>query len=115
MDKAQERRRFVRVPEKLQILYEVISCKKIGEYLTRDISQGGVRFLVHDFIPLGSCLKIKLALDAYLSCEALVKIAWIRENPYSQGYEIGVEFISMPQEAQDYLIGYLKTCVTAVK
>jgi len=115
MDKAEERRRFVRVPERLQISYEIVSCKKTGEYLTRDISQGGVRFLVHNFIPQGTCLKIRLTLDPCLSCEALVKIAWIRENHFSEDYEIGVEFISMPRDAQERFIEYLKTCIATAK
>lgn len=115
MDKAEERRKFIRVPEKLKILYEVISCKKIGKYLTKDISQGGVRFLVHDFIPQGSCLKINLALEACLSCEALVKISWIREKPLSEEYEIGVEFVSMPDEDQWHFIKYIKDCIAAVR
>lgn len=115
MDKTQEKRKFVRVPGRLQISYEVVSCQKTGEYLTKDISQGGVRFLVHDFIPQGSCLKIKLALDPCLSCEGLVKVAWIRENTYSEEYEIGVEFISMPEDAQWHLIEYIKACIAAAK
>ncbi len=115
MDKAEERRKFIRIPERLQILYEIVSCKKIGEYLTKDISQGGVRFLVHNFIPQGSCLKIKVALEPCLSCEALVKISWIRENTFNGEYEIGVEFISMPDDAQWHLVEYIKTCIAAAK
>ncbi|MDD5108998.1 MAG: PilZ domain-containing protein [Candidatus Omnitrophica bacterium] len=115
MDKAQERRKFIRVSEKLQIMYEIVSSKKIGEYITKNISQGGVKFLVHDFIPQGSCLRIKLVLEPYLSCEALVKIAWIRENHFTEEYEVGVEFISMPRVAQEELIEYIKTCIAVVK
>ncbi len=115
MDKAEERRKFIRVPERLQILYEVVSCKKIGEYLTRDISQGGVRFLVHDFIPQGSYLMIKLILEPYFSCEALARVVWIRENSLSEEFEIGVEFISMPPDVKKHFIEYLKTCIAAAK
>ncbi len=115
MDKAEERRRFVRIPEKLQILYEVVSGHKIGEYLTRDISQGGVRFLVHDFIPQGSCLRIKLALEPCFSCETVAKVAWIRENTFSEEYEIGVEFVTISQSTQEYLIEHIKACLDAGK
>lgn len=115
MDKAAERRKFIRVPERLQISYEVVSCQKIGEYLTRDVSQGGIRFLVHDFIPQGSCLKVNLALDSHLSCEAHAKVVWIRENTFSEEYEIGVEFISMPSEDQWHFIEHLKNCLSPHK
>ena len=113
MDKVVERRKFIRVPDKLQILYEVISSKKIGEYTTKNVSQGGVRFLVHNFIPQSSYLKIKLALEPCLTCEALVKIAWIRKNPCSEEYEVGVEFISLPRGAQEHFTEYIKTFITA--
>lgn len=115
MDKAEERRRFVRVSEKLQVMYEVVSCRKAGDYITKDISQGGVRFLVHDFIPQGTCLRIRLSLEPFFRCEALVKTAWVRENPLSEEYEIGVEFLSMPRDAQDHFIEYIKTCIAVAK
>jgi len=37
----QERRKYTRVPESLQVAYEVIPAETIKEYLTKDISQGG--------------------------------------------------------------------------
>lgn len=115
MDKAEEQRRSVRVPGKLPILYEDIFYKTIGEYLTKDISQRGLRFLVHDFIPWGSYLMIRMILEPYFSCEALVKVVWIREHSLSEEFEIGVEFISMPDDAQWHLIEYIRACLAAAK
>jgi len=34
---------------------------------------------------------------------------WIRERSYNGDYEVGVEFINMPQEAKTYLIDCIKT------
>jgi len=115
MDKTWERRKYTRVSDKLQILYEVVSCKKIGEYITRDIGQGGVRFLVHDFIPKDSYLKIKLTSQSHINYEALVRVVWINKNHCSEDYEVGVEFINMPLEAQKHLIDHIKACEAAAK
>ena len=105
----EERRRYIRIPEKLQIFYEVVPSEQRGEYITRDISQAGISFLVHDFIPRDSCLKIKLTFRTSFTFEALSRLVWIREKSYTGEYEVGVEFINMPQEAKMYLIDCIKT------
>jgi c-di-GMP-binding flagellar brake protein YcgR len=105
----QERRRYTRVPESLQIAYEIIPAEEIKEYLTKDISQGGIRFLTYEFIPKDSRLRIRIGFPKLLfSFEALVQCMWIREIPYSEEFEVGVEFIDLPPEILDYLINYIK-------
>ena len=104
----QERRRFTRVPESLQIVYEVIPADEVKKYLTKDISQGGIRFLTHEFLPRGSRLRIKINFPKTLfSFEALVECMWIRQIPYSEEFEVGVEFVDLPSEVLDYLISYI--------
>ncbi len=105
----QERRRYTRVPESLQISYEVLPAEAIKEYLTKDISQGGIRFLTHEFIPINSRLKIRVIFPRTLfSFEALVKCMWVRGVPYGEEFEIGVKFVDLPLEIIDYLISYIK-------
>ncbi len=105
----QDRRRYTRVPECLQIAYEILPSDTIKEYLTKDISQGGIRFLTHEFIPKGSSLKIRIIFPKTLfSFEALVRCMWIKEVPYSEEFEVGVEFMDLPPEIIDYLIGYIR-------
>jgi c-di-GMP-binding flagellar brake protein YcgR len=105
----QERRRYTRVPESLQVAYEIIPAETIKEYLTRDISQGGIRFLTHEFIPKDSRLRIRITFPTTLfSFEALVKCMWIRELSYGDDFEVGVEFIDLPSEILDYLVSYIR-------
>ena len=109
----QERRRFIRVPDNSQISYEVISRPKIGDFFTKDISQGGIRFFVHEFIPKNALLKIRLTLKKLsFSFEAVVKLVWIREDPHSDRHEIGVEFINLPKKATEYLIDYIRNILS---
>lgn len=106
----QERRRYIRIPEGSQISYEVVPNQKTRSYVTKDISQGGIRFFVHEFISKNSILRIKLTLrDKTVCFEAMVKLVWIREVPLSERYEIGVEFINLPGKAAEYLIGYIES------
>jgi len=107
-----ERRRFVRIPEDSAISYEVQPNTKIEEFLTRNISQGGICFFVHKFIPKDSHLKIKLSLKKIsFYFEALVRLVWIKKDAHSERYEIGVEFINIPKEATEHLIAYITDIV----
>lgn len=105
----QERRRFIRIPESLQIAYKVVPEVKTKDYLTKDISQGGIRFFVHEFIPKDNFLKVRLTLKKIsFSFEAFVRVVWIREDIRNERFEIGVEFINIPKEAAERLIDYIK-------
>jgi len=105
----QERRRYTRVPESVQLSYEILPAESIKQYLTKDISQGGIRFFAREFIPKGSRLKIRISFPRTLfSFEALVQCMWIKEMPYSEEYEVGVEFVDLPPEILDYLITYIR-------
>jgi c-di-GMP-binding flagellar brake protein YcgR len=106
----QERRRYIRIPENLEISYKVIPMEeRPSASATRDISQGGIRFLVHDFIPKNSRLKIRIVLcKPSIVIEALVQLVWIRASAHGDTYEIGVEFVDISQKAAEFLANYIK-------
>ncbi|MDO8535584.1 MAG: PilZ domain-containing protein [Candidatus Omnitrophota bacterium] len=107
-----ERRKYIRIPEKSAISYNVVPTAILGQYATTDISQGGIRFLVHHFVPKDSHLKVKITFaDTSVMIEALVKLVWIKELPYSGSYEVGVRFIDIPPKAADHLLKYIKSFV----
>lgn len=108
-----ERRKFIRIPEKFEISYNVVPSTMLEQYITSDISQGGIRFLVHQFVPKNSHLKVKIIFGtANTTIEALVQVMWIGELPHNDSYEIGVRFIDIPPSAAEYLLGYIKSFVT---
>ncbi len=111
----QERRRYTRVPESLQIAYEILPTESTKRYLTRDISQGGIRFFTHEFIPKDARLRIRISFPRTLfSFEALVKCMWVKEMPYGEEFEVGVEFVDLPPEIVDYLISYIKVSLKII-
>ncbi len=108
-----ERRQYIRIPESTEISYRLIPETKVSGYLTRDISRGGICFLVHEFLPVGSILKVKLRLKKnYFTFEALVKVKWVKEDTSANRFEIGVEFTDIPPEASRYLVSYIRAIVT---
>ena len=105
-----ERRKFVRIPESSQITYRALSNKKNEGFLTRDISQGGIRFYVHEFIPKDTTLQIRLTLQKVsFSFEALVKVIWYKEIIPNERFELGARFINIPANATNHLINYIKS------
>lgn len=105
----QERRRYIRIPDKTEVSYKVVATKIPRDYMTRDISMGGIRFLAHNFIPKGSILNIKLKLSNPSSIfEALAKTVWVKEVPFSDQYEVGVQFIDIKSGDVSHLNGHIK-------
>ena len=68
--------------------------------LAHDISMGGIKITVHEFMPLGSVLELGIYV-AELGRNVAVKgkVVWIRENIYSERFDIGLEFIQDEQAA----------------
>ena len=95
----------------MEISYNIIPVEeKLNEYTTKDVSQGGIRFLVHDFIPKDSRLKIRLNLrKTSVVIEALVRMVWINKSVYGDSYEVGVEFIDISPRAAEELTNCIKT------
>jgi c-di-GMP-binding flagellar brake protein YcgR len=105
-----ERRKYVRIPEKTKTSYSILATNILGQDLTSDISQGGLRLIVHHFIPKNSRLKVKMNFgDSSTSIEAMVQLVWIRDLPYSGSYEIGVKFVDIPPKSAEYLLSYIKS------
>lgn len=108
----EECRKYVRLSEKAQISYSVVPVRGSKQYMTSDVSQGGIRFFVHDFIPKGSHLKIRMDFSrANVTIEAMVRLVWIRKAPNSDRHEIGVNFIDISSKAADRLTNYIKSFI----
>jgi c-di-GMP-binding flagellar brake protein YcgR len=104
-----ERRRYMRIPENLPLVYEIVPGGTEKENIAKDISQSGMRFLINEFVPKDCRLRVKINFKGTLfNFETLVKCMWTRKIPYSDRYEIGVEFLDMPPKAAEYLVSFIK-------
>jgi len=107
-----ERRKYIRIPESTEITYRRVPETKVSGYITKDISQGGIRFFIHEFIPVNSILKVRVRLKKnYFTFEALVKVKWIKEDPTGNRFEIGVEFTEISTEASKCLVDYIRAII----
>lgn len=102
-------RKFIRIPESTEISYRLIKNIKTIGALSKDISKGGLRFFVSEFIPNESILKIKIGLEkTHYSFEVMAKVKWIKKRFANESFEIGVEFIEVPRKDLQKLEQYIE-------
>ena len=79
--------------------------------LSGDLSGGGVRVFINDFMPLNEevTLQVKLADGRVIECGA--RIVWIRKNRFNDSYQAGLEFTGDRSvvNVQRVISGYLQT------
>jgi Tfp pilus assembly protein PilZ len=74
---------------KVKLVEADISC---GE-LAQDLSEGGIRVRSNVFIPVGEQVSVGLQLkDSDKVVELIGTVKWVRINPLSESYQLGVEF-----------------------
>ena len=104
-----DRRRYIRISEESKVSYRILPKRTNHQFLTKDISQQGISFNVNEFIEVDSVLEIKVTLEKMpFSFTAVVEVRWIRKEIDDKSYEIGAEFVNIPEKALEYLINYIK-------
>lgn len=106
-----ERRRYPRYNLRLPLQYKNMKALSgpLNGTLTRDLSEGGVRFIGNEFLSLANRLVLIISLPApSRSIKTVSKIAWIRKIPLGDQYEIGNQFLSMSEDDRKELKGHLE-------
>ncbi|MFA5146219.1 MAG: PilZ domain-containing protein [Candidatus Omnitrophota bacterium] len=109
-----ERRKNKRVTFHLPLQYR--NLRKIGVTslgsLTKDISEGGVRFNSSEFISLACRLVVEITLPTSTKpIKAISKVAWIRKLPTTSEYELGNQFLEMSKEDKDLVMNFVNRAV----
>jgi c-di-GMP-binding flagellar brake protein YcgR len=107
-----EKRRHERISEYTSVAY-ILPFKQLPEYyLTRDISESGIRFLAHEFIPESTVLKLVVILSNIpFSFQVYSRVKWSRKDPSGERYEVGVEFMNLSKTAKEKLSAYIKQVI----
>lgn len=94
----QEQRRFPRVALNSEVKFQIRQSNKFGLTRCRDISEGGVRILTEDFVPLGTAMKLEIILKNGLKCiDAIAEVVWLARMPHSERYQLGLRFCEMSE------------------
>jgi c-di-GMP-binding flagellar brake protein YcgR len=94
-----ERRKEGRISEENKVKFRVASKGKTPQVrktyyaLTKDISVGGIRMLTEKYLPVGTELRMEIALlDSNKVINLVGKVRWINCLYDNELYEMGVEF-----------------------
>jgi hypothetical protein len=96
----ENKRRFIRILTKAEMTYRIVPELKICGSITTNLSRGGLRFFVNQFIPQSSMLRITVTIkEIPFSFETLAQVKWIKNIFAGEQFELGVEFQDPPREA----------------
>lgn len=109
-----ERRKWVRVDCELPCRYDdaphhaVNQPEKLSSAITKDVSEGGGRFYVFEFLPVGHRIRMCLELPLSEPIETLLEIMWISEVPHSQGrFQVGGRFTTLAEDQHQEIRQFL--------
>ena len=94
MPKTTEKRKFKRLESRFPLKYKDLrqTGMEFRGTVSKNVSEGGVRFRSDRFISLACRLVVELNLpDQQEPIKVVSKIAWIRKLPAGDDYEVGNE------------------------
>ncbi len=104
-----ERRRFQRIGSSLPVRYRNLRTATVPMgSLSKDISEGGIRFRTNEFISLACRLVIEVTLPTLPKpIKAISKVAWIRKLSSGDQYELGNQFLEISKEDRAMITDYV--------
>ncbi|HCG77194.1 MAG: hypothetical protein COZ37_06240 [bacterium (Candidatus Ratteibacteria) CG_4_10_14_3_um_filter_41_18] len=119
-----EKRQFVRVSLPFFVRYQkkekgkiIIGGKKLAKNLTenienlsvtKDISQGGIKFVAKERFEPGTSLALDIyAPDRKTPIRTLAKVIWVKNRAFRSGYETGACFTTIEKGDREDLSFYL--------
>ncbi|OGW74617.1 MAG: hypothetical protein A2Z72_07305 [Omnitrophica bacterium RBG_13_46_9] len=113
-----EKRKFPRVEVSVPLRYKKLygTTYLSSGTLTKNISEGGIRFSTDKFISLACRLLLELRLPSVpRSIKAISKVAWIKRLPSGNVYEVGNQFLAMTKEDDKIISDYLENIANLAK
>lgn len=87
-----EKRRYKRISLRQPVQFQSQHSSLGGGSLSCDLSEGGARVDMYDFLPLNTevTLQVRLAVEKVI--EYVGRVVWIRKFPFADRYQVGLEF-----------------------
>lgn len=91
-DISQNRRHYRRVECRNSVRFKLKGSAEPSGCLAQDISDGGIKINLNDFVPLNSEINVEVQLAAQRIVDCVAKIVWIEKMPFMDRYQAGLEF-----------------------
>jgi c-di-GMP-binding flagellar brake protein YcgR len=104
--KGSEKRKFPRLESDLRLRYQIRGTPQFGNAIAKDISVGGLRFAVGNYIrPLTDIMLEINMLSRVIN--PIGRVRWTQALPHSNRYQVGLEFIEIEPVSKNYLSDYI--------
>jgi len=105
-----EKRRHQRIDVKVPLQYKELGGEKISKgTLSKNVSEGGIKFHTDKFISLACRLVVEMSIPSSTKpIRAISKVAWIKKLPVGDTYEVGNQFLDMTKEDKSIMSDYVK-------
>jgi hypothetical protein len=102
-----DRRRYPRLPS--QVYYRIGKSHSLRQRVS-NISLGGARIYSDHRLDVGEVVELELHFPSGFSEKGSARVVWIKELPPDSGasYDVGLEFLELPEEAVKELKETLK-------
>lgn len=111
-----EQRKYPRIGVRVPVQYKELHGKTRSPKgaLTKNLSEGGVKFNTDKFISLACRMVVEVTLPAKPKpIRAISKVAWIKKLPVGDDYEIGNQFLDMSKEDKIIISNYVEETVNS--
>jgi len=87
-----DKRQFHRMAHSEPVQYQFKDPSRFGGCVSKDLSGGGVRILLNDFVPLNTELSLKIQLDDKGVVECIGRVVWVEKSRFGETYQAGLDF-----------------------
>ena len=108
-----ERRRFRRIRLKEPVRYELKDPRQYGGCVAGDISAGGIKIILNDFIPLGTELALQVRLIGSQIVDCPGRAVWVEKIAFGDGYRVGLRFMEgkTSPESREVIHHFVENCL----
>lgn len=111
MDNNADNRKYQRVMTHIPVRFRKLrgGPEMIGESsVTKNLSEGGVRFRTGEFISMACRLILELDIPMFTKpVKAISKVAWIKKAEAGKDYEIGNQFLEITRRDKELISQYV--------
>lgn len=107
-----EKRNFPRLDCSMPVQYKQIGTveDETNKVITKDISEGGTRIVVDEYVPVNSRLALVLFFPfKNKKVKAFTKVVWSKRHSVLTRYDLGVEFLGITISAREAIAQFVKT------
>ena len=106
-----DRRNHPRIRASIPVRYKALQehDDSARNTLTKNVSEGGIKFVSEKFLPLACRLVVELSLPSSKEPVKVVsRIAWITKQPVGDNYEVGNQFLGITVKDKTAVSRYLR-------